>query len=235
MKFLLTIFFVFYFFCEQSYCQTPSKKYYITTHVGKIQYYGDLNEQKSNLDIRNFLKAKDPLFGLSIGRPLNDYFNTQMTIEGGYFKEVKKSNNLSATSSFYQISQRIEMDIFGLTHKDIPANKQRFHNYLYVGAGINRFKSYANQADNNSLLRQANGTKFILSYGIVLKLKLTSNTALKLDFGHNKVYSDIFDATIGGDNEYLGKIKDKKIASYSTALDMWAGLSLGVLFDLGKK
>ncbi len=219
----------------KSYCQDANKQYFISTYIGTIQYYGDLNEQESNLDIRHYFEMKDPLFGFCIGKKLSPYFNTQLTLEGGNFKAFKNSINLSTTTSFYQITQRIEMDLFNLTHRGIPFEKQRFNNYLYVGVGVNGFKSYANELDNNTSLRRANDTKFVLSYGVVFKFKLNSNTALKLDFGHNKVYSDIFDATIDGNNYDLGKVKDKKISSYRTALDMWAGLRVGVVFNLGKK
>lgn len=217
------------------YCQNSTKQYFISTYIGTIQYYGDLNEQESNLDIRHYFEMKDPLFGFCIGKNLNPYFNTQLTLEGGNFKAFKNSVNIGTTTSFYQISQRIEMDLFNLTHRGIPVEKQRFNNYLYVGVGLNGFKSYANELDGNRSLRRADDTKFVLSYGIVFKFKLNANTALKLDFGHNKVYSDIFDATIDGSNYDLGQVKDKKLSSNKTALDLWAGLRVGVIFNLEKK
>lgn len=214
--------------------QKITNKYFVSAYVGSIQYYGDLNEFKSNIDIRNFLQTKDPLFGLCLGKKINNYLDTQLTIEGGSFKESKQALNLSSTTSFYQITQRMEVDLFNLTHPDIPIERQKFSTLAYLGLGLNGFKSNANEIDNNLALRQAQSTKLVLSYGISFRFKIANNTSLNCDFGHNKIYSDIFDATIGENKGEFGKIKDKKISSYKTALDMWAGLRVGLIFDLNK-
>ncbi|WP_435354428.1 outer membrane beta-barrel protein [Emticicia sp. SJ17W-69] len=229
--FLLNIAF---FLSLNTFCQNPTNKYFVSSYIGSIQYYGDLNELKSNIDIRNFLQTKDPLFGMCVGKKFNNYFDTQLTIEAGGFKESKAALNLSTTTSFYQITQRIEADIFNLTHPYIPIARQKINTLVYVGLGINGFRSNANDIDNNLSLRHAQSTKLALSYGISFRYKITNTTSLNCDFGHNKIYSDIFDATIGEDKVEFGKIKDKKISSYKTALDMWAGLRVGLIFELNK-
>ncbi len=212
--------------------QNLTNKYFVSAYLGSIQYYGDLNEFKSNIDIRNYLQTKDPLFGLCFGKKINNYFDTQLTVEGGSLKETKTALNLSATTSFYQITQRLEADVFNLTHPNIPIERQKFNTLAYFGVGINGFKSNANKIDDNRALRQAQSTKLAISYGISFRFKIANNTTFNCDFGHNKIYSDIFDATIGEDKSELGKIKDKKISTYKTALDMWAGLRVGLIFDL---
>lgn len=218
-----------------SFGQKMAKNYFISTHIGTIQYYGDLNETESSINVKNYFKAKDPLFGFCFGKNLNNYLSTQVIIEGGSFKEQKSSINLAATTSFFQLSQRFEVDVFNLTHRDIPLDKQKFHTNLYLGVGINNFKSFANQLSDNQSLRQAKETKPVLTYGLAFKFKLKPNTTLKIDFGHNKIFSDIFDASIGSDFNEIGRIKDKKLSSYQTALDLWAGLRVGVVVDLIKK
>lgn len=229
MKIFLS--FLILFVGVNTFGQNSPKAFFISTHIGTIQYYGDLNESKSNIDIKNYFQAKDPLFGFCIGKQLNNYFTTQLIIEGGNLRESKSSLNVAATTSFFQLSQRLEVDVFNLTHPDIPFEMQRFHTNLYLGLGINQFKSFANEINNNLPVRQAKGTKPALSYGIVFKYKIKPNTTFKLDFGHNKIYTDIFDATIGGGFNETGKMKDKKLSSYQTALDLWAGLRIGIVFD----
>ena len=51
-----------------AYWQNKANNYTLSTYVGTIQYYGDLNETKSNIDIRTYFQTKDPLFGLCIGK-----------------------------------------------------------------------------------------------------------------------------------------------------------------------
>lgn len=224
-----------FFFSLNTFCQNLTNRYFVSSYIGSVQYYGDLNELKSNIDIRNFLQTKDPLFGMCVGRKFNNYFDTQLTVEAGGFQERKSALNLSATTSFYQITQRFEADIFNLTHPYIPVTKQKINTLVYFGLGINGFRSNANDIDNNRPLRHAQSTKLVFSYGISFRYKVANNVSLNCDFGHNRIYTDIFDATIGENNVEFGKIKDKKISNYKTALDMWAGLRMGLIFDINNK
>ena len=59
------------------------------------------------------------------------HFGTQLTIEGGSSKESKTAINLSSTTSFYQIPQRLEIDVFNLTHQGIPIDNQSFNTIVY--------------------------------------------------------------------------------------------------------
>lgn len=234
MKIYLLI--IAFFLSTETFCQkNKANQYFVSAYGGSIQYYGDLNEFKSNIDIRNYLQTKDPLFGICVGKKLNNYFDTQLTIEAGGFKESKSALNLSATTSFYQISQRIEADIFNLTHPYIPVARQKFNTLVYVGLGINGFRSTASDLTNNQSLRHAQSTKLAMSYGVSFRFKIASNASLNCDFGHNRIYTDIFDSTIGENKVEFGKIKDKKISNYTTALDMWAGLRVGFIFDLNRQ
>ena len=126
-----------------------------------------------------------------------NHFGTQLDIVGGSFKESQSTINLSATTSFYQLTQRFEADIFNLKYPYIPIEKQRFHTFLYLGLGVNGFKRYANDLDNNIAIRQAQSIKLATSYGLIFRLKIAENTSFNLDFGHNRIFTDIFDATIG--------------------------------------
>lgn len=207
---------------------------YSNLYLGTIQYYGDLNDVKNNVDIRNYFQTKDPIFGLGLGTRVSRYIYSSVGVEMGSFRETKSTINTFATTSFFQANGRVEIDIAKITHPKIPTEKQRFINLIYLGLGFNNFRSIAYESDTNQQLRQAKAIRPTLSYGVVFRVKLSKLLEASVDFGHNKVYSDVFDATIGEDTQNIGFVKDRKLSDYKTALDLWAGMKIGIVYHFNE-
>lgn len=210
--------------------QNKDNRWNLGLSYGTSQYAGDI--KNALLDFNRKALENNGMVGLSLSRYANRSFD--VTLSGNY-----------GALGYYKAPATFKAEIlnlnavlkYKLANGDIIEQDSRIRPYLFLGAGMDRYKAY------NKSSVTPDGYSAVVSSGAGLNIMLTDNFALFYQLTYNYMTDDKWDGVKGGTlndsymihavglNFNLGKAKDTDGDGVSDKMDKCPGTPDNVKVD----